>query len=139
MTADASTKWSLQIVREATQPTLTLGSEWIESISIGSNGNAEADMTLPATKPNGQSISPKTWGIVFVCVGTGKGYIHIDTNTAIPNVGRINTPICDGRPKFDVVRYSYATNIRSIQVVVTGDIVWDVKVVACANEQKCGT
>ena len=134
VTANASTTWYVQIVREVPAPIFTPGSDWVPSIGIGGTGDSNPSGNVsPVTKPNGQVIHPKTWGIVFVCIGTGRGYIQLT-----PDTGRINLPTCDGQPRLKVVRYRYATDVQNVQAFINGsDIVWTAQLMACANEQKC--
>jgi hypothetical protein len=134
VTADASMVWHLQIVQEVKQPTLRLGSEWVGTVGLSGNGSDNpAGGVGNITKPDGQIITPRTLGIVFVCIGEGKGYIQFT-----PNVGRITLPPCDGQPRLKVIRFPVATYVEQYQVLVTGDIVWQAMVVGCADEQKCG-
>jgi hypothetical protein len=142
VTANASTVWHLLLVEATTQPTLTLGPEWIRGLAIGgvdSHGPARADGQV--TTSNGQTLGSKTWGIVSVCFGTSHGYVQLsDTyNQVTPDVRRINLPPCDGQTRLQVVHYTAATTVNSFIVYITGKSVWHVQIVGCADERKCGT
>ena len=135
VTANASMVWHIQIVQEVKQPVFRLGSEWVSTVGMGGNGSGGSrGNVINPTKPGGQTISPRTWGVVLVCIGTGKGSIKFT-----PDVGTITMPLCDGQPRLEVIRYPVATNVQDYRVSVTGDIVWQAQVVGCVDEQKCGT
>ncbi|HEX6110078.1 MAG TPA: hypothetical protein VFZ02_11760 [Ktedonobacteraceae bacterium] len=138
VTVDANTKWHLLIVQAMTQPALTIGPEWIHSIGIGGDGSSsEAVASVGAyTNSAGQTILPKTWGMVFVCTGTGNGHIQF-----IPDhgVGKIALPPCDEQPRLILVRYHVPTSVESVQFFITGNVLWNAQILGCADEHKCTT
>src|SRR5260370_12876709 len=141
VTANASTVWHLLLVEATTQPTLTLGPEWIRGLAIGgvdSHGPARADGQV--TTSNGQTLGSKTWGIVSVCFGTSHGYVQLsDTyNQVTPDVRKINLPPCDGQPSLQIVHYPPPTTVNSFIISITGESVCHVQIVGCADERKCG-
>lgn len=147
VTADASTVWHLLIVEATTQPTLTLGPEWIPGPAIGAvDSPTRVGQVGPTTKSNGQTLESKTWGIVSICFGTSHGYVQLSQNynqvtldvKVTPDVKRINLPPCDGQTRLQVVHYATATTVNSFMVYITGESVWHVQIVGCADEQKCG-
>lgn len=142
VTAGASTVWHLLIVEATTQPTLTLGPEWIRGPAIGAvDSPGPAGGVGPITKSNGQTLQSKTWGIVSVCFGTSHGYVQLrhDVGSVSLDIGRVNLPPCDGQTRLQVVHSAAATTVNRFMVYITGDSVWYVQIVGCADERKCGT
>lgn len=138
VTVDANTKWHLLIVQAVTQPALTIGPEWIHGIGIGGDGSSgEAVAEVGAyTNSAGQTILPKTWGMVFVCTGTGNGHIQFIPDNG---VGKIALPPCDEQPRLILVRYHVPTSVESVQFFITGNVLWNAQILGCADEQKCAT
>lgn len=135
VTADASTVWHLLIVEATTQPTLTLGPEWVNDVGLGGGDNSVSSEAQfgNVIQANGQAVVSKTWGIEFVCFGSGHGYAQFT-----PDGGRMSLSPCDGQVRLDLVHYPVATAVQSIQVTVTGGILWYARVVGCIDERKCG-
>lgn len=134
VTAEANTTWYLEIEQAVTQPTLTIGPGWIQSTGMGGDSSGRSQIgTL--TKPNGQAIQPKTWAIVFVCIGIGGGHFEF---TPAPNSGNISVPPCDGQPRLFIVRYRIPTTVQTFSFFLNGKMVWNAQILGCADEQKCG-
>lgn len=127
ITADAKTRWFFQFAQAPQQPTLTLGPEWIFGTRIGASGNG-----INRWEDERTTTAHKTWGLVFTCFGTGTGFAELT-----PDAGKIVLPACDGQPHLSKVYYGVASGIHTISVQVTGDILWDLAVFGCTNEQKC--
>lgn len=130
VTANSATHWYVQVVEAMPQPT-RLGPAWFYGdIGIGGVGGDSATAG-PGLDPIGQQA--KTWGAVFACIGTGKGSIQFT-----PDSGKVNIPPCDGQAKLITVHYASPTNVQTMTVTTTGDMIWSAQPVGCANEQKCG-
>lgn len=135
VTADAGTTWYIEISQAIAQPTLTIGSEWVQSIGIGGNGSGSiGGNVLAPTQLNGKTFLPKTWAVAFVCIGTGNGHFEM---TPTPVTGNGSIPPCDGQPRLFVMHYNGPTQVEKIVFLMHGDIIWNAKVLACADEQKC--
>jgi hypothetical protein len=122
VTADAHTRWFFQFTAAPQQPTLTLGTEWTQQ----SGGSGQV-----STAYHDETSSYKTWGIVFICFGTGNAYF-----TFTPDVGKLMLPACDGQPHFKVVHFS-APHIFDAALTVTGNILWSFTSFGCTNEEQC--
>jgi hypothetical protein len=135
VTADASTVWHLLLVEATMQPTLTLGPEWVNDVGLGGTSGTSSSRAQfgNVTQANGHAVVSKTWGIEYVCFGSGHGYAQFT-----PDGGRMSLSPCDGQVRLDLVHYPVATAVQSIQVTVTGDILWYARVVGCIDERKCG-
>ena len=134
VTADASTVWHLLIVEATMQPTLTPGPEWVNDIGLGGSGSGRYGSQFGnVIQANGLAIGSKTWGIEYVCFGSGHGYAQFT-----PDGGRMSLSPCDGQVRLDRVHYSVATAVQSILVTVTGDVLWVAQVLGCIDEHKCG-
>ncbi len=139
VTASADTTWHLQFTRAINQPTLPLETEWVSVGGMGGrvergNGGGDFSNLLPLIGPNGQTIYPRTYKIAFVCLGSGTATIKLT-----PQNGA--TLSCDGQVQFAVIHYPAATQLEDIQVSITstaGDSVWDLNLLGCADEQRCG-
>lgn len=128
ISVNAKTRWFFQIAQAIKQPTLTLGPEWGNGTGFAGEGNSNVhglDSAIPTPY--------KTWGLIFICFGTGSGSVQLT-----PAVGKITMPACDGQPHLVKVQYPSATVIQGVDVIVRGGMLWDISIVGCANEQKCG-
>jgi hypothetical protein len=127
VTANAKTRWFFQFTQPAKQPTLRLGSEWGFETGFSGEGN-------DSTQGLNEVVQTpyKTWGLVFTCFGTGKGYVQLT-----PDLGKINIPPCTGLPSLVRVHYPAATILQAAQIMVTGDILYDVEIFGCTNEVAC--
>jgi hypothetical protein len=136
VTASADTTWHLQFTRAINQPTLPLETEWVSVVGLGGSGNGGSDSSnLPTLiGPNGQTIYPRTYKIAFVCLGSGTATIKLT-----PQNGAALS--CDGQVQFSVIHYPAATQLEDIQVSITStarDSVWDLNLLGCTDEQRCG-
>lgn len=141
VTAGASTVWHLLIVEATTQPTLTLGPEWIPGLAIGAvDSPAPVEGGGLITKSKGQTLQSKTWGIVSICFGMSHGYVELSHGYGqlTPDARRVNLPPCDGQTRLQVVHYPSATTVNTLRVYMTGESVWLAQILGCADEQKCG-
>jgi len=135
VTADADTAWYIEISQAIAQPTLTIGSEWVQDIGIGGNGSGSSSgNVLAPTQPNGKTFQPKTWAVAFVCVGTGNGHFEL---TPTPVTGNGSIPPCDGQPRLFIMHYNGPALVEKIVFLMHGDIIWNAQVLACADERKC--
>jgi len=138
ITADADTAWYIEINRAKAQPTLAIGSEWIQTIGIGGNASGNnGGNVLPPMQQNGKIFLPKTWAVAIVCFGTGNGHFEL-TPTPTPVTGDGTIPPCDGQPRLLVVHYKGPTQVERIVFFMHGNFIWNAQVLACVDEQKCG-
>jgi hypothetical protein len=137
VTANASTRWSFQIVEEAVQPSWPLRtSSWASDIGLGGSWTdhslVRADV-LPLYNEAGQQFVPKVWGLLFVCIGTGHGAVRLS-----PGAETINFPACDGQPKFTPLRYPIGTQVKEIQVTPMGNMLWSALLIGCTSADITG-
>jgi hypothetical protein len=137
VTASANITWRLQFVQETKGSTFQINpDEWVGQIGMSSTSDdastSELGNGVPVTAPNGQTIVPKTWGLIIACIGKGTGSAQFT-----PSVGTITFPPCDGIPRMRIVKYPTPTTVLEVQIKPAGHITSYVGLVACIDEQKC--
>lgn len=130
--ADAATSWFLLINAPEPKPALISMAGWTASVGMGGDTSATGGVSDVYDAAR-HKIQPKTWEIVTVCIGTGKGTVRL-----APNLLHTSLPICDGQPHLLSVHSRVPTLVTEVQVEVTGNIIWRIQLLGCVDENTCG-
>lgn len=122
ITADAQTRWFFQFTQAIEQPTLTLSTQWTQESGSSSQGNSGVD---------DETVSFKTWGIVFICFGSGSASL-----TFLATGEKITFPACDGQPHLNVARFNVPSKFN-VSVTAPADMLWSITSFGCTNEERC--
>lgn len=135
VTAAPSTSWELQLFQGTYSPPLTIDAGWSvlrdEMDGTGSGITDGIDVTLP-----------QTWGLIFVCHGTGSFKIGLQSgfDPHAPGIVGVQAP-CDGQPNFDRFdQVSPGAHVEQIQITTGAENDWQLVVVGCTNgTPACGS
>lgn len=132
--------WQFLIVGAVVQPTLKPGPQWVQSSGAGGSGSGgSGGILMPVTKPGGQQIRPRTWGVIIICFGSGTGHVRF-TEHAVGTgkvVGDVQFPVCNGQPTLSVVHLPAGENAQFTDISSNTGIIWQVQLMECIDEQRC--